>query len=550
MADYQAPSWAQAPGDHTWTLVEIKNGTEIAQHALGKPCVSLGRAADMVDIELAHESCSRRHARIAFDSRGVPWLRDLASTHGTSVNKKALPAAAIGKVESVSTKKGARGVVLFPGDLIQFGGSTRLFCLEGPQEFERGAMKAIQQQQEQQAEPQVAQQPIHEPQFDEPEESAPKALDDDSIPPQHQKEWEALKARRYKQQNLATESQRIEAKGELSAGQERQLERNRQRLVSLQEDIDQMEQELLNKIYPGAKGGPKRLFNAAADEDDVDDRTNDGRRQHTREAETEETLLFKWKQDHRDYIKHSESIDEAESRVHVLQDKVNAASDSEDAFFLQNELDLAQDVRNKAKQRREEVLAGMKDSEKLLRIVNNKIITDLQTGYIGTEKMIAPPPPVSKVIPPPSFSMPPPAPGASKKMPPPPAFSNPGMLPPQTKRAMPPPPSFNDDIAIEDGTSMSLESVNPKPKRARVVGPAMPPPPAMPKQKSPATPASAGTLSFLSAPSTTSNNGAQDKKKAKAAVLGFDGKKDEWVAPTGQDGSGRTKLNEKFAGRY
>jgi hypothetical protein len=30
----------------------------------------------------------------------------------------------------------------------------------------------------------------------------------------------------------------------------------------------------------------------------------------------------------------------------------------------------------------------------------------------------------------------------------------------------------------------------------------------------------------------------------------MDTKKDEWVAPKGQDGSGRTKLNEKFAGRY
>ena len=36
-------------------------------------------------------------------------------------------------------KRGSRGVVIYPGDAIKFGCSTRIFVLEGPEEFERGA---------------------------------------------------------------------------------------------------------------------------------------------------------------------------------------------------------------------------------------------------------------------------------------------------------------------------------------------------------------------------------------------------------------------------
>ena len=85
------PSWSvQPPRSAEWTLDEIKAGNVLTTHSLngilsvgGRPrgcCVTFGRIGDdpsLVDVVTAHESCSRVHARIAFDSGGSPWLRDL-----------------------------------------------------------------------------------------------------------------------------------------------------------------------------------------------------------------------------------------------------------------------------------------------------------------------------------------------------------------------------------------------------------------------------------------------------------------------------------------
>jgi hypothetical protein len=86
--------------------------------------------------------------------------------------------------------------------------------------------------------------------------------------------------------------------------------------------------------------------------------------------------------------------------------------------------------------------------------------------------------------------------------------------------------------------------IEPQAKRVRVLGPAMPYP-----AKRVAAPTS--TLAFITSPSETARESAPTvARKAKPLDSGFDIKKDEWKAPAGQDGSGKTKLNEKFAGRY
>ena len=104
---YSPPTWMNPPKENTWRLDEIKSGVIVNSYALNVPLVIFGRtppscpslppAATRVDhcpqadndaflflaIVTAHESCSRIHARIAFDSKGVPWLRDLGSGNGT-----------------------------------------------------------------------------------------------------------------------------------------------------------------------------------------------------------------------------------------------------------------------------------------------------------------------------------------------------------------------------------------------------------------------------------------------------------------------------------
>jgi hypothetical protein len=81
-------------------------------------------------------------------------------------------------------------------------------------------------------------------------------------------------------------------------------------------------------------------------------------------------------------------------------------------------------------------------------------------------------------------------------------------------------------------------------------------------QKEPAQPApdfkrpasTTGTLAFIASMTQKEENtglkpsSSPVPKKVQKTVI--DPKKDEWRAPQGQDGSGMTKLNAKFAGRY
>jgi hypothetical protein len=98
-----------------------------------------------------------------------------------------------------------------------------------------------------------------------------------------------------------------------------------------------------------------------------------------------------------------------------------------------------------------------------------------------------------------------------------------------------------------------LESSSP------VVDPPQEPEPELPslkpvaKVKGPAArgPAPRGTLAALTAvPSPSSSSSSSSQPAKPSAQTTVDLQKDEWRAPQDQDGSGKTKLNEKFAGRY
>jgi len=86
MSTYNPPKWMADPRNKIWKLDEIKNGVVVDSHELNASLVTFGRTPEIKGahaIITAHESCSRLHARIAFDSTGTPWLRDLGSGNGT-----------------------------------------------------------------------------------------------------------------------------------------------------------------------------------------------------------------------------------------------------------------------------------------------------------------------------------------------------------------------------------------------------------------------------------------------------------------------------------
>jgi pSer/pThr/pTyr-binding forkhead associated (FHA) protein len=679
MSSYKEPDWAKSPPstDCEWTLVEIKAGVEVAKHRLTKGVTILGRASDMVEITLQHESASRQHARIAFDASGIPWLRDLQSTHGTVCNKRKLPAAAVGKIESSSNQAGARGVILYPGDVLQFGGSTRLYCVEGPAEFERGAMELRNKMKATKSSSSpfstfVAQPPTQPKSHQEHQQDDgvswgmdmndhPEDLDistesssttsnntlpkDVEIPEKHRKAFERLNAMKYKLTNLQTEDDRIQRKEELTEGQEKQLQRNAERETALKESIANLEQDLYQKLNPekvpqnAASRRRRGRTDHAVDEEeesaDFFDRTKEKHEDSLidTEGESEKTLTAKWKNLYQQLRQNQAKLEQAKRHQAGLEEDLAQAlqAGSEETFFISNDINIAKEAVQKVLNEAALAQKSIPEIEKLLRIVNSKLVVDRTTGYIGE----GPPPPPSsdrhetpthqlprqpqtnnsddndamagssdRMVPPISDRMGPPI-DASKNnksfydensdrmMPPPAVLPTKAVESISNKTAepspiiMPPPKSVlpgDGDGINNDRSSLSTEPseisnwIMPPPKRARIVGPAMPPPvptstsePSFSSTRSeessspapikgpalPHRPPPKGTLAMLSAMTeNTSSRAPPPQSKishAKSMVPAFSDpktKKDEWRAPQDQDGSGITKLNAKFVGRY
>lgn len=426
---YQEPTWAHPPpSEYEWSIEEIKGGVLLASHRLTLSCTTFGRAADMVTIPTAHESCSRLHARIAFDKDGVPWLRDLGSGHGTTVNKRPLPRKAAGKGEN-GTGEGSRGVIIYPGDVVQFGASTRMFCVVGPAEFDRGAirLKKKTRMTEEQARTMIVNSPQSSKE-ESPELSSgvswgidmdehPENDDDDNgqdqkyLPPleqleileRYRKSYEKLMAKKYKLSNLQRESERIRRKAaseELSAGQTAQLEKNEEREVVLQREVEDLEMRLRRKLDGRSQAEDKAPFSGRkkereekyhsdedSDVDDFFDRTISKKRtKHEVEEETEQSLIAKWGGLHSSLQRRNLEVSQAQNKVDKLEKRVIAANEmDEDAFFIKNEIELAKDELQRTINVRDEVEKELNGVEKLLRIVNNKLVFDRELGVVGEQ---------------------------------------------------------------------------------------------------------------------------------------------------------------------
>lgn len=121
-APYKEPPWSGVP-DRQYNFQVLKAGVIVSNFPLDKSYIVIGRKDDC-DIVLEHPSISRYHAVVQFRTGEAGtsgfYLYDLDSTHGTYVNKQ--------QVRARSYKR------LRVGYIVKFGGSSRNFILEGPED--------------------------------------------------------------------------------------------------------------------------------------------------------------------------------------------------------------------------------------------------------------------------------------------------------------------------------------------------------------------------------------------------------------------------------
>uniref|UniRef100_UPI003AAEABE1 kanadaptin n=1 Tax=Centroberyx gerrardi TaxID=166262 RepID=UPI003AAEABE1 len=127
---YTEPPWGGTAADIPYALEILKNGAIVDTVPLTHRSYFVVGRLPVCDVSLEHPSISRYHAIIQY--RGQPgeeeesvgeekgfYVHDLGSTHGTVVNKNKIPPKTY--------------IRLRVGHVLKFGGSTRLFILQGPE---------------------------------------------------------------------------------------------------------------------------------------------------------------------------------------------------------------------------------------------------------------------------------------------------------------------------------------------------------------------------------------------------------------------------------
>ena len=488
---------------------------------------------------------------------------------------------------------------MYPGDVFKFGASTRIYCLEGPEEFDK-EIKQKQQVEKNSNANNNADTDQQEVQT-QPECSWGMTPDDDPIQDQNETArdidpnlptietffspssnykisssllqlYKTYQTKQFKFQAIQTETSRIvqkEDRGvELTEGQTKQVEKNRERLENLEKDLDDLTVKLEEGIYSSVHGvqinlkKKKRNVQSSKDDDfdDFFDRTahqNKKQRINNDEAESEQSLIQKWKAFYRSHEKQMEEVSRADRKSQKIQGEISSMDDEEEAFFLQNDLSLAEEELKKSKSMLEDIRKEWTETEYLLKIVNPKLSWKRDDGTIGCEGEGSSDKPIEQQAK--SVDK------VTNVM-----MEEPIMMPPPLKT------ETVSDTGVGETSSSSLPTMQPPTvpttvtKTSRIVGPTVPKPSDIsptdisldetPKTISnkrrigPSHPSSIGTLAALQ---QAVNVEQKDKStrhsqvpKQNSTALPFDPRKDEWTAPKDQDGSGRTSLHDKFKGRY
>ncbi|XP_011403013.2 PREDICTED: kanadaptin-like [Amphimedon queenslandica] len=142
---YNEPVWSGRPPSSSFFLSVIKNGVQVDSVSLNTPFILFGRLPQC-GVHLEHPSISRHHAILQYrptpsstpiessslsaDPTGEAgfYLYDLGSTHGSYLNKN-----------KIQSRKYYRVRV---GQVMKFGGSTRIFVLDQPMESVQEVIEA------------------------------------------------------------------------------------------------------------------------------------------------------------------------------------------------------------------------------------------------------------------------------------------------------------------------------------------------------------------------------------------------------------------------
>ncbi|KAI3908333.1 hypothetical protein MKX01_027355 [Papaver californicum] len=275
---------------------------------------------DLCDFVLDHPTISRFHAVIQFKQSGEAYLYDLASTHGTSINKN-----------QVKTKTYTD---LHVGDVVRFGLSSRMYIFQGPSELMppegdlnkiQSAAKIREEVRDREASLRRAKLEasladgiswgLSEDAIEEAEEVAEEITWQTykgQLTERQEKTREKIIKRTEKMAHMKKEIDAIRSKvisqGGLTQGQQTQIARNEQRMSQILEELESLEETLNESIQEilGARGGKRLGKNkgatededeASSDEDDFYDRTKN--KKPVRKAgentsvETADTLLDK-----------------------------------------------------------------------------------------------------------------------------------------------------------------------------------------------------------------------------------------------------------------